>query len=401
MKGIPQNEFTHVIREDPAQKGMLYAGTERGMYVSFNDGESWQPLQLNLPVTPVHDIALQAGENDLVVATHGRSFWILDDLTPLYQLKNITSGEFLFKPHHTYRIDGGTFDRPGLALGKNPPGGTVITYYLKHQPKEKDSLKLEFLENDGKIIKTFIGKPTKKGADQGGDEDETPVCPADSGVNRFVWDMRYPDATKVPGAIMWGGTTQGPLVMPGTYQVRLNAGGKTLTQSFEIRKDPRVHTTPEEFKEQFDFLMKIRDKVSEIHEAVNTIRDIRKQTDDLVKRLEKHLSKDSVANSAKRMNDKLKKIEEEMIQVKIKSGQDALNYPIKLNDKIASISGVVASADARPTAQAHKVYDDLTAKLESQLSAYKQILEADFSAFNATVKTLDVPAVILKPAGGK
>jgi len=401
VKGIPQNEFTHVIREDPAQKGMLYAGTERGMYVSFNDGESWQPLQLNLPVTPVHDIALQAGENDLVVATHGRSFWILDDLTPLYQLKNITSGEFLFKPHHTYRIDGGTFDRPGLALGKNPPGGTVITYYLKHQPKEKDSLKLEFLENDGKIIKTFIGKPTKKGADQGGDEDETPVCPADSGVNRFVWDMRYPDATKVPGAIMWGGTTQGPLVMPGTYQVRLNAGGKTLTQSFEIRKDPRVHTTPEEFKEQFDFLMKIRDKVSEIHEAVNTIRDIRKQTDDLVKRLEKHPSKDSVANSAKRMNDKLKKIEEEMIQVKIKSGQDALNYPIKLNDKIASISGVVASADARPTAQAHKVYDDLTAKLESQLSAYKQILEADFSAFNATVKTLDVPAVILKPAGGK
>jgi alanyl-tRNA synthetase len=189
--------------------------------------------------------------------------------------------------------------------------------------------------------------------------------------------------------------------MPGLYQVRLKVGAKTLTQSFEIRKDPRVATTDLEFKEQFDFLIKIRDKVSEAHEAVNTIRDIRKQTDDLVKRMDKHPSKDSVANSAKRMNDKLKKIEEEIIQVKIKSGQDALNYPIKLNDKIASISGVVASADTRPTAQARKAYDELTEKLDAQLSAYKRIIGEDFANFNATVKSLDVPAVILKPAGGK
>lgn len=400
VKGIPENEFTHVIREDPTRKGLLYAGTERGIYISFDDGENWQPLQLNLPVTPVHDLAIQAREHDLVAATHGRSFWILDDLTPLYQLGEVTSNTFCYKPRHTYRIDGGTFDRPGLALGKNPPGGVVVQYYYKNKLKDKDTLKLEFLDAEGKLIKTFIGKPTKN-VNAGGDDDETPTCPADSGMNRFVWDMRMPDASKVPGAIMWGGTTQGPTVVPGSYQVRLRIGAGSWTQSFEIRHDPRVKTTPEEFQEQFDFLIKIRDKVSEAHDAVNAIRDIRKQTDDLVKRLEKNPSKDSVSNSAKRMNDQLKKVEEEILQVKIKAGQDALNYPIKLNDKIASLSGVVGSADKRPTKQSYDVYADLSSKLDVQLAKYRQIVEKDLSGFNETVKKLDVPAVILKPASGK
>ncbi len=401
VNGIPQNEFTHVIREDPTNKGMLYAGTERGIYVSFDAGERWQPLQLNLPVTPVHDLAIQAREHDLVAATHGRSFWILDDLTPLYQLKDITSDIFLYKPRHTYRIDGGSFDRPGLALGKNPPGGVVVTYFLKHQPKEKDSLKLEFVDAGGTVVKTFVGKPTKKGDDQGGDDDDTPTCPADSGMNRFVWDMRYPDATKVPGAIMWGGTTQGPAVVPGTYQVRLRVGEKNLTHAFEIKKDPRVKATDAEFKEQLDFLLKIRDKVSAAHEAVNAIRDIRKQTDDLVKRLEKHPFKDSVSNTAKRMNDRLKKVEEEIVQVRIKSGQDALNFPIKLNDKIASITGVASSADTKPTQQSYDVFTALTSKLDEQLAIYHRVVDKDLAEFNATVKNLDVPAVIMKPPKGK
>jgi hypothetical protein len=309
----------------------------------------------------------------------------------------VKSDMFIYQPRLTYRVDGGTFDRPGLALGKNPPGGVVLTYYLKNKPKEKDSVRIEFLESDGKLIKSFAGKSTKKGNDAGSDDD-TPTCPADSGMNRFVWDMQYPDAKKVPGAIMWSGTTDGPRVVPGTYQVRLKSGGKSQVQTFEIRKNPLLQTTQEDFKEQFDFLMKIRDRVSAAHEAVNTIRDIRKQTDDLVKRLEKHPSKDSVANSAKRMNDQLKKVEEEILQVKIKAGQDALNYPIKLNDKIATISGVVASADTRPTKQAYTVYDELSGKLDVQLSKYKTIVEKDLPAFNAIVKNLDVPAVIMKPA---
>ncbi len=400
VDGIPPNEFVHAVREDPNKRGMVYAGTERGLYVSFDAGEHWQPLQNNLPVTPIHDIAIQAREQDLIVATHGRSFWVLDDLSPLYQLVDAArSPIYLFKPHDAYRMGGFSFDRPGLALGKNPPNGVVLYYYFKYKPQPKDSLKIEFLDEQKNLIKTFIGKPTEKPAEsESQSNEETPTCPADSGMNRFVWDMHYPDAKKVPGAIMWAGSTEGPIAVPGKYQVRLSYGGKRWTQSFEIKKDPRLTTTPEEFKEQFDFLIKIRDKVSEAHEAVNTIRDIRKQTDDLVKRLEKHASKDSVKNSAKRLNDQLKKVEEEIIQVKIKSGQDALNYPIKLNDKIAGISGVVADADTRPTKQAYDVFNELAGKLDMQLKKYKHTIEDDVQAFNMVVKNLDIPAVIIKPA---
>jgi photosystem II stability/assembly factor-like uncharacterized protein len=395
VSGIPENEFTHVVREDPNRKGLLYAGTERGIYFSFNDGEQWQPLQLNLPVTPIHDIAIQAREKDLVVATHGRSFWILDNLTPLYQLNDevAKANAYLFQPRETYRVGGFSFDRPGLALGKNPPNGAVIYYYLKNKPKEKDTLKLEFLDVRDSVIKSFSSIEEKKEG-----EDMPPKAPADSGMNRFIWNLRYPDATKVPGAIMWGGTTEGPIAIPGTYKVRLKYGGKTYMQSFEYRKDPRLQTSPEEFQEQFDFLMKIRDKISAAHDAVNTIRDIRSQTENFVMRLEKHPLKDSVANTAKRLNDQLKAVEEEIIQVKIKSGQDALNYPIKLNNKIAVLVDVVSSADTKPTKQSYDVFNELSAKLDAQLEKYKHILTTDLVAFNTVVKNLDIPAVIVKPS---
>ncbi len=400
VKGIPENEFTHVIREDPNRKGLLYAGTERGIYVSFNDGENWQPLQNNLPVTPIHDIAIQAREKDLVVATHGRSFWVLDDLTPLYQLNDqlAKSDVILYQPRENYRTGGFTFDRPGIALGKNPPNGVVVYYYMKAKPKEKDTLKLEFLESDGKLIKSFHGKMEKKSGGHGrDDEDGQTTAPVDSGMNRFVWDRRYPDAVKVPGAIMWSGYVEGPEAVPGKYQVRLKIGDKSWTQPFEIRKDPRVKTTQEEFKEQFDFLIKIRDKVSEAHRAVLTIRDIRKQTEELVARLEKHPSKDTIGSVSKKLNEELKKVEEEIIQVKIKSGQDALNYPIKLNDKIATLSGVVSSADTRPTKQSYDVYNELSDKLDTQLAKFKGLVDKDLVSFNQLVKSLEIPAVIVKP----
>jgi photosystem II stability/assembly factor-like uncharacterized protein len=399
VRGIPEGEFTHVIREDPNCKGLLYAGTERGIYVSFNGGEQWQTLQLNLPVTPIHDIAIQAREKDLVVATHGRSFWILDDLSPLHQLNKDRSmaRAFLFRPRETYRVDGFSFDRPGLALGKNPPSGAVIQYYFAKTPQLSDSVKLEFLDASGTLIKSFIGKASTSDEEAVGNDDEIETAPADSGMNRFVWDMRYPDATKVPGGIMWGGTTTGPLAVPGGYTVRLKWAGTVSTQPLTILKDPRITTTDADFKEQFDFLIKVRDRVSEAHEAVNRIREIRKQTDDLVGRLAKHSAKDSVAGCAKRMNEKLKAIEEEIIQVKLKSGQDALNYPIKLNDKIANLTGVAASADTRPTRQTVDVFNELSGRLETQLVKYRKVLDEDLPSFNATVKTLDIPAVILKP----
>ncbi|MBI5216910.1 MAG: glycosyl hydrolase [Ignavibacteriae bacterium] len=398
VKGIPEVEFTHVVREDPNRKGLLYAGTERGMYVSFNDGENWQTLQLNLPVVPVHDLMIQGRDKDLVVATHGRSFWVLDDLTPLYQINDevANANAYLFRPRETYRIGGWTFDRPGLALGKNPPGGVVINYYLKDTLHPKDTLLLEFYDEQAKLIKSFSTKPEQK------EGEEQPKVSSDTGMNRFIWDMRYPDASKVPGAIFWGGTTEGPQAVPGTYSIRMSINGdsahgkRSWVQSFEIRKDPRILTTQGQFKEQFDFLIRIRDKVTEAHDAVNAIRDIRNQTNDLVKRLEKHAKKDTISSLAKKLNDSLKSVEEEIIQTKIKAGQDALNYPIKLNNKIAALVDVVASADTKPTQQSYDVFNELSGRLDGFILRYKKIVDKDLAEFNKTVRELDVPAVIIK-----
>ena len=399
VRGIPENEFVHVVREDPNRKGLLYAGTERGMYVSFDDGEHWQSLQLNLPITPIHDIAIQAREKDLVVATHGRSFWVLDNLTPLHQLNDeVTKADvFLFKPNDTYRLESFSFERAGIALGKNPQGGIVSYYFFKKKPGEKDSVKLEFLDEKENVIKSFLVKEEKK---EGGSSemsgDDEPKAPADSGMNRFVWDMRYPDAKKVPGAIFWGGTTQGPLATPGKYFVRLKYNDKSWKHPFELKKDPRIATTQDDFKAQFDFLMRVRDTLSAAHNTVNTIRDIRTQTNDLVKRMEKDSSKKIIDSLSKKLNEKLKAIEEEIIQTKIKSGQDALNYPIKLNNKIAVLADVAASADTRPTQQTYDVFDELTVKLNEQLMKFKSVVDNDLVEFNKAVKRLDIPAVILK-----
>ncbi|MEW6455232.1 MAG: glycosyl hydrolase [Acidobacteriota bacterium] len=401
--GIPENDFTRVVREDPNHKGLLYAGTETSVYVSFDDGENWQSLQLNLPIVPIHDLMVHPREKDLVVATHGRSFWILDDLTPLYQLSDeiAKSKMYLFKPRDTYRMRGRDFMFPRANIGKNPPNGTIIYYYFKDKPEQE--VKLEILDAKGNLVKTFTSMP----------KDEQPTIPeeiriffgevgtqkvpADQGMNRFVWDLRYPDAVTVPGALLWAGTTRGAVAVPGTYQVRLKVGENSITQSFEVKQDPRIKTTAQEFQEQFDLLIKIRDKVSEAHEAVNQIRDIRKQLNDLIKRLKESASEKTLVESANVIIKKLSAIEEEIIQVKIESSQDALNYPIQLNAKLASLAGVVASADTKPTKQSYEVFDDLSSKLNAQLSKLKEVIDTDLAAFNQKLREQQIPSIFLKP----
>ncbi len=404
-RGIPDNEFVHAVREDPNKKGMLYAGTERGVWVSFDDGENWQTLQLNLPVVPIQDLVVQAREKDLVVATHGRSFWILDDLTPLHQLSDEVSksNAYLFQPRPTYRFGGASVSRPGLPLGKNPPGGVVVLYYVKTKPTGAG--KLEFLDEKGSVMKSFVLKPDSTEAEGqqegfggffGGGQVRDTVA-VEAGTNRFIWDTRYSDATTVPAGLLWAGTTLGPRAAPGKYQVRLNVEGKALTQPFEIRKSPNVATSQEDFQAQVDLALKIRDKVTAAHKAVNTIRDIKGQIDNLTRRMREQASEKSVGDAAKSLKDKLTAVEEEIIQVKIKSNQDALNYPIKLNNKLAALLGSVSGGDARPTKQSYDVFADLSAKVDVQLAKLKQIMDADLPAFNKTVKDAEVPAVILRP----
>jgi photosystem II stability/assembly factor-like uncharacterized protein len=395
-EGLPRNTFVRVVREDPKRKGLLYAGTETGVFVSFDDGAHWQSLQLNLPVVPIHDMVVK--EDDLVAGTHGRSFWILDDLTPLHQLNEEVSQAdvFLFKPRDAYRMRGGSFPRPHV--GQNPPSGSVIFYYLKEKPEGK--ITLEFLGPDGTLIKKFVSKKEDKKSEevpQGRFRGRRAAnVTAEAGMNRFVWDMRYEDAKSVPGAILWGGRLDGPLAVPGVYQVKLTVGDTSLIESWEWKKDPRIETSQEDFQEQFDLLIKIRDKITEVNTSINELREVKTQVDRLLKKIADHPDAGDIQESGKTLKGKLEEIEDVLIQSKSKSRQDPLNYPILLDNKIAALVGVVASADARPTSQSYTVFEELSDKADAEIKKLQAVLEKDLPAFNELVRKADIPAVIIK-----
>ncbi len=391
-KGIPNDAFTRVVREDPMKKGLLYAGTETGMYVSFNDGRDWQSFQLNLPIVPITDLVVK--ENDLVVATQGRSFWILDDLTPLHQLNNKVAGSklHLYKPRDTYRLNaGGGWGGPSPTWGANPPNGIMTFYYLNEELNKDSEFKLEFMESDGDVIKTFTNKKDMK--------NPSPIADTKKGMNRFVWNMRYPDAKKVPNAVMWGGTHIGPKAVPGQYKVKMTVDGKSQTQTFNILKDPRVSTTQSDFQDQFDLLMDIRNRTTEINEKILTIRSIKDQINTLTSLMkESGFKNENLTKAGKELVKSLSTIEEELIQVKSKSRQDPLNYPIKLDNKIAALVRVVSSVDAKPTAQSYDVLEDLVSQAQVHYKKLNKVLTDDLYRFNNMVSDAAVPAVMIIPS---
>jgi photosystem II stability/assembly factor-like uncharacterized protein/uncharacterized protein YueI len=403
--GIPDGAFTRVIREDPNRQGLLYAGTETGMYVSFDDGENWQSLQLNLPIVPITDLALHKRENDLVAATQGRSFWVIDDLNVIHQIQDaIKTDAYLFKPEEAYRMPGGGgFLPPAATIGQNPPAGAVIYYYLKNKPT--GDVTLEIIDPSGKSVRKYLsrGPATPAAPQRPADDDEgffggggSSRVSAEAGINRFVWDLRHPDAARFPGMILWAGETRGPRAMPGTYQARLTVDDKTLTQSFDVKPDPRVETTPAEYAKQFDLLMKIRDKLTEAHRAIIQIRDVRKQMEEITTRVKDQTDAKPVVDAARALNAKITAVEEELYQTKNQSSQDPLNFPIRLNNKLAALAGVVASADSAPTEQSYVVYEDLVGRINAQLQKLDQIMKTDLPAFNRAVRDKDIPAVIVR-----
>ncbi len=444
--GIPATAFTRVIREDPNKHGLLYAGTETGLYISFDDGANWQPMQFNLPVVPITDLAIHKLERDLVAATQGRSFWIFDDLPLLHQMKdaggsNAVKETKLFHPGDSYRMQGGGgFQLPAAAtIGSNPPNGAVIYYSLKAKPTS--DVVLEFLDSSGKSIQKFTAKaprpqpspasnasssaspgaqataspvpgaalvqtPPEEPQAPSGEESEffgggrAPRVTTDVGLNRFVWDFRYPNAVRFPGMILWAGDLRGPRVVPGTYQVRLTVDGKTMTENFEVKPDPRLATTAADYAKQLEFSSKIRDKVTEIHNAIIQIRDVRKQVDDLLKRVAGQPGFKVINDSASALKKNLTAVEESLYQTKNQSSQDPLNYPIRLNNKLAALAGVVSSADTAPTEQSYAVYDELIVPIDAQLAKFAQIMKTDLPAFNQLVRDQNIPAVTVKPPGG-
>ncbi len=395
--GIPENTFVRAVREDPKRKGLLYAGTETGVYVSFDDGANWQSLQLNLPTTPVHDLAVKDG--DLVAATHGRSFWILDDLTPLQQFTaEIAGADFhLYKPRAAYRTRGGGGGGGGGMAGQNPPNGAILYYHLKEAPK--DEVTLEILDAQGKLVRKYSSKVDPAAAaatpGEGFGPPQAQRLPTEKGLNRFVWNLRYDDASRYPGMVLWSGSVQGPLALPGNYQAKLTVGGKSETAPLTIQLDPRVKTPAADIQKQFDLLMQIRGRANEVHDAINNMKDLRTQIQALRKRHEKNDKAKDLLAQADALEKKLAPIEQELYQTKAQSGQDLLNWPIQLNNKLLALAGVVESADTAPTQQSYDVFRYLTGKLDPVMTKWKEVRDKDVPALNKKARDVELPAVTL------
>jgi hypothetical protein len=404
VNGIPTDAFTRVIREDPRRRGLLYAGTETGMYVSFDDGANWRSLQLNLPAVPITDLAVHPRDNVLVVATQGRSFWALDDLTVLqqYAAQPATTGIRLYAPEKTYRLrgsGGGTLP-PTATVGANPPVGAVVFFELPDKPFKQVTLTFE--DAAGKPLRTFTGRAKAAAettsAKPGRDEGPTDTFTYEPGLNRFVWDLRLPGPTRVPGMVLWAAELRGPRVLPGTYRVTLQADDARQTQTFEVIADPRVTVAPADLQAQFDLLVAIRDKVSETHQAILTIRDIRRQVEEVENQWRGREDTKPLLELAKALKEKLTAIEEALVQTKIQSSQDPLNYPIRLNNKLAALIGVVDSADAAPTAQAREVFADLSTKTDAELQKLREVMTRDLVELNTKFQTLNLPRIAPAPS---
>ena len=400
VNGIPADDFTRTIRPDPVQKGLLIAGTEAHLYLSTNDGDTWQPFQLNLPNVPITDVAFQKREDDLVVATQGRSFYVLDDMPMVRALASGTlpdSPLHLFAPKPTYRyIGGGGFGGGGarLILARTHPPASSSTTTSKLSPQSDVMIRIK--DASGKLVNEISSKPEPKepaALEEDEDRRAAPKPGVKPGLNRFVWDLRYADAVKFPGMILWAASTRGPQVVPGTYTIEISADGHTETQTAVIKPDPRVSSTPEDYAKQLDLALQVRDRFSAANQAVIDIRTARKQ-------LETYSSTaaPALAAEAKRINTKLSTIEDAIYQTKLRANEDALNFPIKLNNKLGALLGTITGSDTAPTAQSYEVFKELSAQLQIQLDQLTQVETSDVAAFNKLVRDQNIPAINLKSA---
>jgi photosystem II stability/assembly factor-like uncharacterized protein len=398
--GIPDGAYVHAVREDPRQKELLYAGTETGVFVSFDGGANWQPLQLNLPQTPIHDLVVK--NDDLVVATHGRSFWILDDLTPLRQLSDqvAKADVYLYRPPVMFRTYFPENFERRQPVGENPPHGAVISYYFKSAPKGE--VTLQVLDAQGRLIREFSSVDKK--------EPETPPewpdlqppeekIPVEAGMNRFGWDLRYEGPHKLPGEVAAEFRSRGPIAPPGNYQVRLNAEGKSLTVPMELKMDPRVNVSLADMQKEFDLELKIRGLLSDVHDTVREIRETRVQIRGLHGRLEDARYK-SIADSASALEKKMTPIEEQLLQVNAKSSEANLNYPVLLDEQL---HGIVFSVecDAAPTQQQQAAFESLNQQALPLIAQWRNIRSSDLAALNDMMKKENVPAIYLASPTGE
>ena len=381
--GIAANNFARVVRADTKHEGILYAGTEYGMFISYNGGQNWESFQLNLPKVPITDLTIK--ENDLVVATQGRSFWILDNIDMVAQRQsfNNTKNLFVFEPGETYRFPGGQVASPRNA-GMNPPGGVAFKYYVAN-PADTAGVKISIYDPNHKLIRTF-STTAKENAEK---------ISVNTGFNDFTWNMQYPGGTKIDGQILWNGMNSGPLASPGKYFYTVSTAKDSVQGNFIVKANPVYNVSQQDYDKQLSFLLTVRDKFNEIQQALKDISSLRQQINDFTSRQAQPLSKD-IKTAADTILKQMTVIEETLNQTKAKSGQDVLNYPIRLNDRISGLYSFAASGYTAPAAQAYELFSVLSAEADIPLNNFKKIVNTDIPAFNALIREKALPVIGVK-----
>ena len=381
--GIKSEHFTRVLRADPEKKGILYAGTESGMYISFDDGNSWNSFQLNLPIVPITDLTIK--ENSLIVATQGRSIWTLDDLTVLHQIdQNTVNKEInLFKPKTSYRTRG-RGGKETLTEGTNLPNGVIVHFNVKNFSPDKDELSIHFKEHDGTIIKTYKSN------------DEIDKLEIKSGGNTFVWNTLYEGAEILDSMIFWSASFSGAKAVPGKYKVVLEKNGESQEHDFEILPDPRSEVSISQMRLQFDFVNKVNATVDKAHKAIKNIRQIRKKLEEFNSNFSENESVINLVEKAKQLNSSLTEIEKALYQTKNRSRQDPLNFPIKLTNKLGHLNSLVTSNDFPPTNQDELVRKELTAEVENHILKYQKLVSQDLKYFNEEFASLNLDYLTVK-----
>jgi photosystem II stability/assembly factor-like uncharacterized protein len=381
-KGINKEHFTRVLRADPSRKGLLYAGTETGMYVSFDDGASWDPFQLNLPIVPITDLTLK--DNSLIVATQGRSLWMIDDLTVLHQLNQqvVDQEVTLFKPKDSYRTQGRS--RSSLTQGTNLPNGVIVHFNVKDFDAAKDTIQLHFKEKGGELIKTFSTASEKDKLD------------IKVGGNQFVWNTRYKGAERLEGMILWGASLSGAKAVPGDYTVSLQKNETVIEQSFSILPDPRAETSIADMQKQFDFVNSVNQTLDEAHQAIKNIRSINKKLSAFETNYGNLNEAKAILKTSTDLKNEFSEIEKALYQTQNKSNQDPLNFPIRLTNKLGHINNLVMSSDFPPTDQDSEVSKLLTNQIKEQMKRYNKLVKEDLESFNKTFADLKLDYLTLK-----
>ncbi len=383
--------FVRVVREDPKRKGLLYAGTETGLYISLNDGLNWQPFQLNLPVVPINDMIFQ--DNDLVVATAGRSFWILDDVGALQSSPISSTSITIVQPKDTYLLFGGSTDNPVPGLGQNPKQGVTIDYYLG-QKLDSAELTLEVLQNN-EVIRTYSSKKPKDFSSWPGGPSKPEVLPAKQGYNRFTWDFRKESLPAVDKVFVYG-NYEGSRVAPGTYGLRLTLGEAVSETTVNVLPNPKVSATAAEYEEQQMFLDQIAKAITDMHEAVNQMRSAKNQLSAYEKLLKDNDAAKDLVDKGKELLERINTWEENLIQPKQKTFQDVINFHNQLNAEFMNLRDYVDAAEPKVTNGARERLADLLVNWSTFEQEKNAIVATEMNAYNALYKSLNLPAIILE-----